>query len=92
MGSGADPGGIVPSIPRGGEAEADDGSTVIDWKQTMTHCCCRRRTAMAMEGAMCGVNNREGGQRRAWYYHFVDNLYRMVVLGKFGDGTDQFRF
>ena len=34
----------------------------------------------------CGVNNREGGQRRAWHYHFVQNLYsyRMVVLGNLG--------
>ena len=31
-----------------------------------------------------GVNNREGGQRRAWYYHFIEHLYRMVVPGNLG--------
>jgi hypothetical protein len=32
------------------------------------------------------VNNGEGGQRRAWYYHFIENLYRMrmVIPGNLG--------
>ena len=56
------------------------------------HCCRRWWTAMATEGAMCGVNNREGSRRRAWYDRYVDNLYRTVIPGKIGDGTDRFRF
>jgi hypothetical protein len=35
---------------------------------------------MATEGAMCGVNDGEGGQRSAWYYHFIENFYRMVLV------------
>ena len=38
-----------------------------------------------------GVNNGEGGRRRAWYYHFVENLYMNGNTRKFGDGPDQFR-
>ena len=34
----------------------------------------------------CGVNNGEGGQRRrrAWYHHFVENLYRTVIPRNLG--------
>ena len=36
------------------------------------------------EGAMCGVNSREGGRRRAWYDHSVENLYITVIPGNLG--------
>ena len=40
---------------------------------------------MATEGRRKAVwCNGEGGQRRTWYYHFVENLYRMVVPGNLG--------
>ena len=43
---------------------------------------------MATEGtckaAWCKVSNGEGGQRRAWYYHFVEIHYRMVMQGTLG--------
>ena len=32
----------------------------------------------------CGVNNGEGSQCRAWYCHFVENHYRMVIPGNLG--------
>ncbi len=32
----------------------------------------------------CGVNNGKGDQRRAWYYHFVENLYRMAIPENLG--------
>ena len=47
---------------------------------------------MAMEGThkavWCKVSTGKGGQRRAWYYHFVENLYRMVVLENLGEQID----
>ena len=30
----------------------------------------------AMDGAMRGVQYREGGQRRAWHYHSVERTWR----------------
>ena len=46
---------------------------------------------MATEGAMCCVDYKEGGRHRAWYDRSVENIYRTVILEKFGDGTDRFR-
>ena len=33
---------------------------------------------------LCAVNNGQGGQGRAWYYHSVENFYRMVIPENLG--------
>jgi hypothetical protein len=62
----------------------------------MQFCCCRRRrTAKAREGAMCSVNNREGG-RWPTLVEPGSTIFRREPLQNgttrnCGDGTDQFR-
>ncbi len=38
----------------------------------------------SLGGGAQSMHAREGGQCRAWYYHFVENPYRMVVPENLG--------